>query len=259
VFLHVPKAGGQTLFAIMARQYDPARTVTVLDVSDPRTAFEDVRRRAAPVLIRGHLPFGVHEELGIDPVYLTMLREPVDRVVSTYRYIRRTVEHPLHRVVNDRRMTLAGFVESDVAHREVVDWQTRQLSGRVDPDPDEATLDVAEGNLARCVAVGITERFDESLVLFRRRLRWRPPFYVSKNVAPRAIGGGALPEDARSAIVARNQLDLRLYRHAVARLDDEIRAEGAGFRVEVAAFRALNLVARGWRGLTRTRPSGVAR
>jgi hypothetical protein len=45
-------------------------------------------------------------------------------------------------------------------------------------------LDIAKRNLASHFAViGITEEFDRSLILMKRRLAWRHPFYTSQNVS----------------------------------------------------------------------------
>jgi hypothetical protein len=249
VFVHIPKTGGQTLFAVLARQYAFSQTVTVTDPSDPLTPFRDVARRATPTLIRGHVPFGVHEELVIDPIYITILRQPIDRVVSIYRYIERYEEHPLHAQVRADRMTLSDFVESGIDREEVENGQTRQLAGLGAARSERHMLERAKAHLRTFSAVGLTERFDESLILFRRRLDWRMPFYVSKNVAPSGTSAPSIPDDVRSALVERNADDLELYRFAAGLFEEQTTGTGL-LRAEVAAFRALNRLAGIYQRLT---------
>jgi hypothetical protein len=146
-------------------------------------------------------------------------------------------------------MSLADFVESDIDRQEVVDGQTRQMAGRLDKDPDSGTLEVAKGNLEQCLEVGLTERFDESLMLFRRRLGWSMPFYLSKNAAPRPTPSEDVSVATRSSIKERNRIDAELYRFATELFEDAIRAEGPLFRGEVAAFRTLNRAARFYKSL----------
>jgi hypothetical protein len=253
VFLHVPKTAGQTLYAILARQYNQAATAMITDASDPLSPFAEVSRRIPPVLVRGHILYGVHEKLGIDPVYITILREPVSRVVSTYRYIKRSSNHPLHAVVHDRSMSLSAFVESDIDREEVVNGQTRQLAGRLDVDPDNETLVIAKRNLQGLAVVGLTERFDESLILLKRRLHWKMPFYVSKNVAPQEILPESLPTDVRTLLEQRNRLDLELYRFATELFEHNVHLGGIWFQAEVALFRRLNGLARLYLRLSKRR------
>jgi hypothetical protein len=252
IFVHMPKTAGQTLNAILARQYDESATVIVEDRSDLEASFARVARQRPVSLVRGHLPYGIHQILGIDAVYITMLREPVARVISTYEFIKRTSHHPLHEVVRAERMTLSRFVESDIDREEVVDGQTRLLSGVLDRDPDEETLAKAIDSLERVAVVGLTERFDESVLLMRRRLGWDIPLFVRKNVAPRTSIDCLDPLE-RALIEQQNRLDLRLYRAAAALLDGRIRSAGASFQIELLAFRALNRLANSYVALRKGR------
>lgn len=248
VFLHIPKTGGQTLNAILARQYEFARTVTIENPLGPVAPLREGTVRASPALVRGHIPFGIHEKLGIEPQYITMLRQPVDRVISMYRFIERYPKHPLHAQVHEQGMTLFDFVESGINRAEVDNGQTRQLAGSDVKDPDRDTLERAKNNLRSFLAVGLTERFDESVVLFRRRLHWKPPLYVSKNVASGGHRTGASGR-TRELLEDHNHLDLELYRFAGTLFERQIKA-AKWFTAEVAVFRCLNQLARAYKRFT---------
>ena len=72
---------------------------------------------------------------------------------------------------------------------------------------DASALALAKRNLDGFIAVGLTERFDESLIMIRRALGWRLPAYMSTNAALSGQPGD--PDDgAATAIRERNLFDL---------------------------------------------------
>jgi hypothetical protein len=241
IFLHLPKAAGQTLNAILARQYDPRATVVITDPSSVARALG--REERPPALVRGHVPYGIHEAIGMDALYITMLREPVSRVVSVYRFVWRNPDHPLHTVVRSNGMTLRDFVTHDVDREDVFNGQTRLIAGRSDADPDSTALVRAKEHLRDMAAVGIVEKFDESVMLFRERLDWMVPFYTKRNVAPQRSDTEKLSPDVRELIESMNRLDIDLYRDALCLFDERISTAGTLFGARVVAFRLLNRLA----------------
>lgn len=254
IFLHVPKAAGQTLNAILARKYDPRATMVITDPSSVVRALD--REGRPPALVRGHVPYGIHEKIGIDAQYITMLREPVTRVVSVYRFVRRSPDHPLHKIVRKNGMTLRDFVANDLDREDVVNGQTRLIAGRSDADPDSAALVRAKQHLRDMAAVGIVERFDESIMLFRESLDWTVPFYTKRNVAPQRSDPEKLSPDVRGLIESVNRLDIDLYRDALRLFDERISTAGALFETRVVTFRLLNRLAGMYVALRKKAPTG---
>jgi hypothetical protein len=129
----------------------------------------------------------------------------------------------------------------------------------------EQTLEKALVNLDRLDAVGLTERFDESVVLFTRVLGWQPMVYSTQNVAAERPRQPELPPETLEAVVRYNALDLELYRHAGKRLTRAAAADGDDFAIDVAALRrATQCIAEAPEGadlakllpVSPTRPSG---
>ncbi len=131
VFLyHVPRTGGTTLFAVLRHAFDTV--FELLRSTDPDIELPLVGRYDDPALNTGgqhtttpfclmasHNSFGFHEHFA-NPFHLvTVLRDPVERVVSAYTYAR---------MREGRQPEITGF-EAFVRAPENRDVATRQLVG----------------------------------------------------------------------------------------------------------------------------------
>ena len=205
IFIHLPKTGGRTLAAALRYKY-PSRTLHLDSLYEPLERIEEIpleRRRAARA-ITGHLHYGVHRHMPQRCDYITMLRDPVARVVSMYRFIRGNPKNWLHDEVVGSAMELEEFVLR-APDPTAENLQTRLLSGlgpgkvmalgangrlrapdQPPPPVTEDDLALAKRNLDRFLVVGLTERFDESFILIRRALGWRLPMYETHNVSDAA-------------------------------------------------------------------------
>lgn len=249
IFLHIPKAGGSTLRTVLRRQY---RERGIYEVRDDING--DILRfcalpeaeRAGIGLLMGHMGFGLHRFLPGPAVYLTLLREPVKRVLSEFRFLKSNPYHALHGAVTE--MELMDYLRSGMTGQ-ISNGQTRLLSGAAKDGRtgiptrrpmEQRDLERALSNLGEFFPVaGLIERYDETLLLWKRQLGWRYPRYVRENVtAPLALP----PPTAEELALIRelNGLDLRLYNAVRERFDATIAAQPASFRGEVAAFRLLN-------------------
>lgn len=245
LFLHLPKAGGTTLGDFVYNQcradaehdemllnagvlFLPYGFFKEADLAVPEPV-RPLLRRADLRAVIGHFWFGLHEYVARPSTYITLLRNPVERVVSLYHYLKL-----------EGRMSLEEFA-SHPPYREVDNDQTRRIAG-VNPDIGdctEATLRAAQENLRRHFSVvGVTERFDETLVLLKLRLGWRRDVLsYPKNTNPERPPTAALARETVAAIERRNELDFKLWRFAEQLLDEAIAAEGAAFRTELESYR----------------------
>src|SRR5438874_1730089 len=96
LFLHIPKTGGSTLSKILERQYPRAQTLTLDDQKIAQFKTLPVAERGRYCLVKGHLHFGLHHFIPRPSTYITLLREPVERVLSFYHYARSTPDHYLY-------------------------------------------------------------------------------------------------------------------------------------------------------------------
>jgi hypothetical protein len=259
LYLHIPKCGGTTLSSIIYDQIssgpgpasgggdgwssaedDIYEGVYYYPGKGPDGGFfkrrdlivpDTVKRKLSHPGVRavvGHFWFGVHQFVPGSPTYITVLRDPVDRVLSLY--------HHLTRPGGRMRMSLAEFLDSP-PYREVDNDQTRRISG-LEPalgGCTRETLERAKENLRQHFTVaGVTERFDETVLLMKRRLGWtKDVLYYPKNTNPDRPPADTIPPATRDAILRWNELDAELYRFVSGRLDEMLSAQDASFREEL--------------------------
>lgn len=235
VFLHIPKTAGQTLYAILDREYGRQNIYTFqggrqrLKQSIAEFCALPMAARNSFALLRGHISFGVQAHISRPFRYITMLRDPVTRIISHYYYVQKTTSHALHEQVTTQNMSLRDYVTADLSS-ELDNGQTRLLSGVGNSVPiGECTTDLLEQAITNIeshfVTVGLTERFDESVLLMKVLLRWRKmPLYTKKNVSKRPLTRDNPSEEVIRLIRMRNQLDCKLYTYAQQRFDRQITA-----------------------------------
>jgi hypothetical protein len=269
LFVHVPKTAGNTMRAILHRQYGRAACLEIRwgpdmppvphlvltagvpyltpwyrDRIQPGQAwypeplplvarrFQRLpeERRNQIRVIRGHMTFGLDHYLPVPAAYFTLLRNPADHVLSAYYYS--TGHQP---AVDDLYEQIVARLESNM--------QTWILAGPHDshlqPPPGEM-LARAKDNLQACTVVGLTERFDETLLLLRRAFGWRWPLYVRRNVNRQRPSSSAIPAGVRRRVEADNALDVALYAEARARFKAQIVTYGPSFERDLRLFRAMN-------------------
>ena len=216
IFLHVPKTAGTTFNRILEAEYNPLRIHTL----SPQRIIADIerfkrlpdsRKRRLEVL-KGHMHFGLHEYLPNPATYITFLREPVDRAVSAFFFIREHRQHPLHRQVEG--MSIEDFIRATPSQQNV---QTK-LVGGLTPD-EECTSEIlqrAMHNLRTSFSVvGLTERFDESLATMSQRFCWKLKSYRRYRVTSARPGTRELPGPVVESIRRSNAFDMELYELAL--------------------------------------------
>jgi hypothetical protein len=251
LFLHIPKAGGTTLQSILAREYAPEISYAIGSTSrDTIAAFcalpQEQRHKVR--MLCGHMGFGLHRYCAPPTSYMTFLRQPVPRVISTYDYILRTPSHTHYARLTAGPLSLAEFVRQGVSKVGVDNGQTRLLSGEPNSGDGigfrECTrthLEQAKANLAASfAAVGLMERYNASLLIMQRAFGWRTPYYVEQNVSQGRAERAHLPKDVLRMIADYNQLDSELYRFAQGLFEQQVKRQGPLFAARVWLFGWLN-------------------
>lgn len=257
IFLHIGKTAGTTLRRILRKHYSASETLVVRARHRPREetlsdfAALPEAERARPRLILGHTVYGLHDSVPRPSTYISMLRRPSSLVLSQYSFVLRTPGHRHHK--DAQGMSLEDYLRSGLA-QEMNNSQTRAIAGAVDvpygENPPEL-LEQAKRHIDEHFAVvGLTERFDESLVAMKMAFGWTKVHYVRANVASKKVTPS--PE-AQALIDQLNALDIELYRWADERFGDQI-ASMPGFADEYARFLRRNRLYGPWGTLTYSIP-----
>jgi len=254
LFVHIPKTAGTTLRAVFRMNQPRPRSRGLTNVFKgsggvsttliERLRDGHVRDLSRVMLLQGHVPLGVRDYLqsylpdGRELRCFTFLREPVDRTLSHYFSIR-GLQRPYKLAPLGDDATLEDAVAAGYIHDNL---QTRMLSGLSEPfgPVDDEMLERAKHNLREgLVFFGLTERFDESLVLARLRLGLRTILYGSSGrVNADRPRGDDVPAGLRRAAEQSNRYDTQLYRYAEELFSDAPERGLLDFEVDLEALRA---------------------
>lgn len=206
VSLHIPKTGGTSFATVLERAF-PGQVAYFYKAHNRRThplLREHGRALDSSVIaemeaegvrfLHGHGAFSTYAPAMPDPArYWTWLRDPVDRVVSSYHYHRKRQEQP----------ETAGRGPDKVAGRDLAGF-ARALVNR-----NQQSRILAGAPIEALGFVGITERFDQSLA----RLG------LTSDALPRAKNVNRKRPDAtleeRRLIAELNAADVALYEQAL--------------------------------------------
>lgn len=249
ILVHIPKTAGTTLAIILLDWYGQSSGRAVSGWLAGRAAFaaEPLESRMAPRVLYGHQAFGLHEHVPRRSEYLTFLRDPVERTISHYYHVRSEKTHYLHRAVVHLGMSLEEYIENPFRTAELDNAQTRMLASpaleraQAVGDAQRSLLESAKDNLENAFCfVGLTERFDESMVILSDMLGWnRVPTYLPARVST-SKPKGEVSEKIRSRIRELNPLDVELYEHVRQRFEAQVRGMGESLRDRVRRVREEN-------------------
>lgn len=247
IFQHIPKTAGTTFRYIIQYQFPPSAICELYGSSgSPAQRVEKLQNLSEIQsqkikIINTHVGFGLHDFLRQPCTYITFLREPVSRAISMYYYYQKT-KNP--RFLN---LSLKEFIQT---YPGVQNGMTKNFSGIVlqsqllDNDQGEQfacnqeSLEIAKKNIQKYFKfIGISERFDESLLLLREILGWKIPLYDKSNISQKP---NDIDQDTLRLIGELNELDLQLYEYAKDIFEEQIQRIEDSFGQKLQEFQKAN-------------------
>lgn len=176
-------------------------------------------------LVVGHYPFVLRSLWPCPPVTGTLLRDPIERTVSTLKFAR------LRRRQFNASTSLPDVFDDDELRAAMIhNYQTKVLSiprlderhgVNVPATRTSVSIELAKERLEMCDFVGVTERFAESIDAFQRSTH----IALSEAVHTNQSGSGeSADESLRARIMEETALDAELVDYAHGLLDRQLGA-----------------------------------
>ncbi|HLY44839.1 MAG TPA: LamG-like jellyroll fold domain-containing protein [Stellaceae bacterium] len=259
IWLGTPKTAGTTLTEIVLPKFRGAifnsmhgrgtnSALGVQRLSSIKELWDTVppEKRRAFRFTGGHLPFGVRSIVERPNCCFTFLRDPIEHAISLFYF---WVEIGL---ISPQQVNKPGGISLERAVDEGIllalfNYQTRLLSGLPELDPPfsrfpskqqlevpDNALTLAEHHLDDMFFVGITELFDESVLILKEIFGWEfaDLLYVRQKVGTIRPRTAEMAPALRQRIAEITGVDRQLYQYARARFA----AQAALYRRELHAY-----------------------
>jgi len=222
LFNHIPKCGGLSYRALLEDLFGKDRVTHISINREEEYNPNPADYLKYPVLM-GHFGVRWNDIIGPGRQWMTVLREPVDRVASTYYFWRHNAplspESPWLYLAQTK--SLNDYVRSGhyAVRKGIQNFQTRQLADEVRwryrRFSDRDALEVAKENLGRFGFIGFYEEFGPSVERMCKFLGTASPSAIPHvNPTSKRLSVDEIPKSTIDAIMELNRSDLELYAYA---------------------------------------------
>ncbi|MBB3206280.1 hypothetical protein FHS27_002089 [Rhodopirellula rubra] len=224
LFEHVPKCGGNSIRAFLKQSYSSEKSF-LLNGGSPHSSIESFKDLPKPQrhsfqFVFGHGAHRLRRHCDPEMLAATILRDPIDRIVSHYYFVAASPDHYLYEQLTAEEMTLAEYARSNISGELTNNYACRFLE--IDNEEamlsPQATVDRAFDLLSNDYSiVGTLENLDESMMAIKKMFRLRKRWVNQKlNVTKQRKSKSEISDEERQAIQESNSIDIELYRRVLA-------------------------------------------
>ena len=218
LLLHIPRTNSPEVYTHLTKQFPMEK---VWPITHDRLHY--LRETSPNELVKYRLfisedDYDVYHLFRRKPVFITMLRDPVERVISHYTSIMNDPSHILHKEIIEKDLNLLEFVHQPEMEDLNRDRQVRQLAGAITGEarglPDHVLIEIAKARLDEFAFFGLSERFQESVNLLHHTFSWEDRSEESLSMTSVSTQRADYPPDEIAAIEQFNKLDKELFHYA---------------------------------------------
>ncbi len=218
LFVHVPKTAGSSVYSILRTLLKPPELLKLHPNGESlhRIRALPLPHRARLKVLYGHVDVQITRQVVPLQRCVTLLRDPVQRIVSYYAFVRH-MDRGAHSDLA-RRTSITQWIDA-LRLPETDNGMVRRFSGALHDAAIGACtrqmLERAKANLAQFAVVGLTDCFEEFYALLASRLGLPMRSYVAAKVNALRPRMDQLDRGTLAAIERRNALDQELYRFGI--------------------------------------------
>ena len=247
-FLHIPRTGGTTIDSILISQFAEDQVLKIYKQDEyvkNRFLFKQDLHKIK--YITGHLLLQNYDPPTLYDLQVrafTFLREPVSRLISEYIFYKTWPDQHIYHYIKEQNLSFRDYLLSDVTMLKYrgKNFMTRCISGKsfTYNKTSLSALAFAKRQLEKnFFFFGITELFNESIVLLSHKINIKNLFHEQRNKLNSSLKDKISDEDI-SLAKELNQSDTALYNFAKQLFLSRIEDLGNSFREKLNKFIFLN-------------------
>lgn len=229
IFLHIPKTAGNTFLYHLENKFREEERIRLYEQDLPELKFSlsttektkeiiykrffslTKRQKDKIKIIYGHLSYyGIHKFFNKPYRYITFVRNPVDRTVSTYNYFSTLQKNnekfsKANLLINEKIPSFENWLKIKYSKKLTIPAFLKR--------PNYLGKNLKE-SLNKFYFIGITENYNEDAVYLYHLLGINK-FYTNKNISKKYVKLEDLDKKTKDLLMEKNKEDIELYNYAL--------------------------------------------
>lgn len=218
LFDHLPKCAGTTIIQYLLTQY-PRRVSYVTDGRKPSESAKKFKSFSAKSrhgyhLVVGHCTHQLLDYVHPDSIKLTIFRDPVERIISHYFFVRENKRHYLHQKIIKSNLSLEDYATSELScelRNFYVSHFSDLLVSQINQNPQQSIERAVKVVLERYDVIGFQDDLTSTMNKLQNLAHLSEPFAdrIFNKTQKKAVE--KISASTKKAIAQANSLDVELY------------------------------------------------